>query len=254
MKTHLLFLQTVIGKLLCGIIVTLFLSDIATAQGNFASVKEIAFQMHESKLDPLLVIELQDAGVRQLFDAVDVTVTGTVLDQKGSPIPGVTVSVPGTVIGTATDLEGKYSITVPEGATLVFSFIGFVTQEVEVGDQSNINIQLEEDISALDEVVVIGYGTQKKSSVTAAISTLSGDAITQNPVANLNNSIAGRVPGVLSFQASGEPGADAANIRIRGLGTIGSNSSALTIVDGVPRSFSQINPNEIENTATHPLS
>src|SRR5690606_39278977 len=85
------------------------------------------------------------------------------------------------------------------------------------------------------------------SSLTAAVATLDGEAISQNPVANVNNSIAGRVPGVLSFQTSGEPGADAATLRVRGISTIGNNSGALTIVDGVPRDFSQINPNEIES-------
>src|SRR5690606_21554751 len=93
----------------------------------------------------------------------DVTVTGTVVDQSGMPIPGVTVLVKGTTIGTSTDLDGKYSISIPEGSTLVFSFIGFESRAIVVDGQTVINITLNEDISSLDEVVVVGYGTQKKS-------------------------------------------------------------------------------------------
>lgn len=177
---------------------------------------------------------------------VDVTITGTVVNQNGEPIPGATVSIPGTGIGTATDLAGEYTISVPEGSTLVFSFIGYVTQQIVVVGQSKINIQLEEDISSLDEVVVVGYGTQKKSSVTSAISSVSGRELTKAPVANISNSLAGRLPGVISTQPSGEPGSDADNIRIRGIGTLG-NANPLVIVDGVPRDYNQINPNEIES-------
>src|SRR5690606_35171440 len=93
----------------------------------------------------------------------DVTVSGTVTDPNGEPIPGVTVSVPGTTIGTATDLDGRYSLTVQEGSTLVFSFIGFEPQSIAVGDRSVIDVVLSEDMASLEEVVVVGYGTQKKS-------------------------------------------------------------------------------------------
>src|SRR5690606_17924612 len=96
---------------------------------------------------------------------VEVTVSGTVVDNNGEPIPGVTVSVPGTSTGTATDLDGRYALTVPEGSTLVFSFIGFETQQVEVGDRSVIDITLMEDMTSLDEVVVVGYGTQSRGLV-----------------------------------------------------------------------------------------
>lgn len=176
------------------------------------------------------------------------TVTGTVTTETGEPLPGVNVIEKGTTNGTTTDVNGRYSIMVPEGdVTLVFSFIGYVTQEVATRGRSSVDVVLTEDVQSLSEVVVVGYGTQKKTSVTAAVATLSGETITQNPVANVNNSLAGRVAGVLTFQGSGEPGEDAADIRVRGIGTIGSNSTALTVVDGVPRSFSQINPNEIES-------
>src|SRR5690606_3610703 len=103
---------------------------------------------------------------------VDVTVSGTVSDQKGEPLPGVTVSVLGTSIGTATDLDGRYAITVPEGSKLAFSFIGFESQTVEVGGRSVIDITLMEDMASLEEVVVVGYGTQKKRDVTGAVNNI----------------------------------------------------------------------------------
>src|SRR5690606_9842452 len=104
-----------------------------------------------------------------IVEQLDIVVTGTVIDSNGEPIPGVTVSVQGTSIGTATDINGKYSLTVPEGVTLVFSFIGFETQNIEVGDRSVINVTLSEDMTSLDEVVVVGYGTQRKKDLTGAV-------------------------------------------------------------------------------------
>src|SRR5690606_41160864 len=109
---------------------------------------------------------------------------------------------------------------VPEDAVLVVSFIGYEPQEIALAGRREVNISLQPDLEALDEVVVVGYGTQRKSSTTSAISTIDGDALTHSPVANINNSIAGRVPGVLAFQSSGEPGSDATALRVRGTGTI----------------------------------
>jgi len=175
-------------------------------------------------------------------------VTGRVTDRDGHGLQDVTVAVQGTAVATATDAAGNYRIAIPDGeVTLIFRYVGFDNSEQAVGSRSRIDVQLQPSVSDLDEVIVVGYGTQKKGQVTASVSTLAGETITQGPVANINNSIAGRVSGVLAFQESGEPGADAANIRVRGIGTTGSNSEALTIVDGVPRSFSQLNPNEIES-------
>ncbi|MFD2886713.1 SusC/RagA family TonB-linked outer membrane protein [Chitinophaga cymbidii] len=172
---------------------------------------------------------------------------GTVKDSKGTPLPGVSVKIKGTNTGTVTDVDGHFQLDAPADAVLVISYIGFQTQEIAVDGKTVLDVALPDELKGLSEVVVIGYGTQKKASMTAAVSTLKGDAIVQNPVANINNSIAGRVSGVLAFQSSGEPGADAATIRVRGVGTTGSRNGALTIVDGIPREFSQINPSEIES-------
>lgn len=169
---------------------------------------------------------------------------------SGEPLPGVSIVVKGTQIGASSDADGNYRLEdVPEDAVLVVSFIGYEPQEIALAGRREVNISLQPDLEALDEVVVVGYGTQRKSSTTSAISTIDGDALTHSPVANINNSIAGRVPGVLAFQSSGEPGSDATALRVRGTGTIadGENAGALTVVDGVPREITQLNPAEIES-------
>ncbi|WP_325639488.1 TonB-dependent receptor, partial [Chitinophaga sp.] len=174
-------------------------------------------------------------------------VEGIVTDSKGTPLPGVSIKVKGANTGAATDAFGHYKLDAPADAVLVISYIGFQSQELAVNGKSTLNITLREEAKGLGEVIVVGYGTQKKVSTTAAISTLKGDDIARAPVANINNAIAGRVSGVLAFQGSGEPGVDAAVIRVRGIGTTGGNNGPLTIVDGVPRTYSQINPAEIES-------
>lgn len=178
--------------------------------------------------------------------AQTMTVSGTVTNTNGEAIPGVTVSIPGTSLGTATNLDGKYSLTVPEGSTLVFSFIGYETQRIQVGDKSVIDVILKEDLTSLDEVVVVGYGEQKKTSVTAAVSTLKGDQIASVPTANMSNAIGGRIPGLIVRQNTGEPGRDQSDIFIRGVATTG-NTQPLLIVDNIPRSFQNLDPNTIES-------
>ncbi|AEL27380.1 TonB-dependent receptor [Cyclobacterium marinum] len=210
------------------------LVDLAKAHGlRFKQVDDkISVRLVEEKESPPIII-------------ADVTVTGTVVDSEGNPIPGVTVSVPGTSIGTATDLDGKYSLTVPEESTLIYSFIGFESQEREVGDQSIINITLEEDMSSLDEVVVIGFGTQKRVNVTGAISTVDMDQLENAPVTNSSQLLQG-VQGVYVNQAGGQPGRDGATIRIRGQGTL-NNNNALVLVNGIEFPLSEVNPNDIES-------
>lgn len=178
---------------------------------------------------------------------ISIEVAGTVRDDKGEPLPGVNIVVKGTQAGTTTDVQGRYNIRVTSGNDiLIFSFVGYVSQEVGVGSKQIIDLTLLPDRKSLDEVVVIGYGTQKKTSLTAAVSTMKGEEITSLPVANLSNTLGGRVSGVVVKQGSGEPGSDGSNIYIRGLSTTGS-SSPLLIVDGIPRSFQQLNPSDIES-------
>lgn len=180
----------------------------------------------------------------------EVTVTGTVVDEYGSPVPGVTVLVEGTTIGTATDLDGEYSLTVPDGSTLVFSFIGFESETVVVGDQSVIDVTLNEDISSLDEVVVVGYGTQKKSVVTGAISSVKGTDLENQQISRLEQALQGRTSGLTIASSSGAPGA-AATVTIRGATSLNEGASnPLYVVDGVVVDIGGIdylNPNDIES-------
>lgn len=182
-----------------------------------------------------------------LADANFAMIRGMVRDNKGNPLPGVSIKIKDRKEGTSTNGEGQFILDAPAQAILLVSYLGFQTQEIPVNGRTEINVLLLEDTQGLNEVIVVGYGTQKKTSTTSAVSTLKGDAIVQNPVANISNSIAGRVSGVLTFQSSGEPGADASAIRVRGVATTGTRNGALTIVDGIPRNFNQLNPNEIES-------
>jgi TonB-linked SusC/RagA family outer membrane protein len=177
------------------------------------------------------------------------SVTGLVTDANGQPLPGASVIVKGTVNGTQTDFDGNFSIAIEnDSATLVFSYIGFTTQEIAVGNQQNINVTLEENTSLLDEVVVVGYGTQERKKVTGAIETVQGDAVVETPVLTADNALAGRVPGLTVNQVNAEPGRDNARLLIRGVGTT-NNNDPLIVIDGVANrgGFSRIDPNDIES-------
>ncbi|CAZ98031.1 SusC/RagA family TonB-linked outer membrane protein [Zobellia galactanivorans] len=178
------------------------------------------------------------------------TVTGSVKDKSG-PLPGASVVVKGTTMGTQTDFDGNYTVEdVTADAVLVFSYIGYRTQEVLIGGQTNIDVVLEDDAQSLDEVVVVGYGTQKKSNLTGAVSIVKTEEIEKAHVANASNAIVGRTPGVVAKQASGEPGKDGSNIYIRGVATYQGNTTPGIIIDGIERNmsdFSQLDPNEIES-------
>ena len=177
--------------------------------------------------------------------AQEISVSGSVTDQNG-PLPGVSIVVQGTSIGVATDFDGNYSLgNVPSNGTLVFSYIGYLTKNVPVNGNSSINVQLEEDLQALDEVVVVGYGTQSRAEVTGAITTIDSDEITAVPVATADQALQGRAAGV-SVINTGSPGA-APVVRIRGLGTMNDNNP-LFVIDGVISSgLGNLNPNDIES-------
>jgi TonB-linked SusC/RagA family outer membrane protein len=173
------------------------------------------------------------------------TVSGKVTE-KGEPLPGVTVAVKGTTVAVISDLDGAYSIAVPgPNTTLVFSFLGFTTQEVLVGNRSTIDVELSESIRQIGEVVVVGYGTQKRESVIAAISSISAVALKQTPAANLGVALAGRMPGLTVMQRSSTPGDETMEFYIRGRGTL-NGSTPLVLVDGMERGFTNIDPHEVE--------
>ncbi|PKA98502.1 TonB-linked SusC/RagA family outer membrane protein [Flavobacteriaceae bacterium MAR_2009_75] len=177
-------------------------------------------------------------------------ISGTVTDQTGTPLPGVSVVVDGTTQGVSTDFDGNYSIDVENpDATLIFSYIGFVKQTIAMEGRNSIDISMQEDIASLDEVVVVGYGTQKRATVSGSVASVKGEELTKSPAVNLTNSLSGRVAGLFVSQASAEPGYDNANIRIRGTNTY-NNTGALVVVDGIPDrdgGLARINPADIES-------
>lgn len=181
-------------------------------------------------------------------NAQNITVTGVVTDNTGETLPGVNVSIKGTTTGIATDLNGNYTLIVSnQSATLVFSYVGFETQEVIVSNQTRINVTLMEITASLEEVVVVGYGTQRKESVVGAISTLSSDDLLKSPSANVSQAMSGTISGLFTSQISGSPGSDDVSIFIRGRATFASDSQPLVLVDGIERPFSQIAPDDIES-------
>lgn len=180
-----------------------------------------------------------------------VELKGAVTNKNGEPLEGVSVSIKGTNRGTITGSDGKFQLMVPDNelpVTLEFSYIGYERQAIKSDGQTVFKIALVESIEGFADVVVVGYGTKKRADVTGAISMVKGEDIKQNPAANLSNSIAGRIPGVIINNRSGEPGQDASQILIRGKGTLNDNSP-LIVIDGIANagSFDRLNPDDIES-------
>ena len=175
-------------------------------------------------------------------------VSGVIVDNQGIPVIGANVVEKGTANGTITDIDGKFTLEVSGNATLQVSYIGYNTQELSVLGKTDFSIKLGEDTQALDEVVVVGYGTQKKITVTGAVSSVGTKDILKSPVPNIAQALTGKVPGLSTIQYSGQPGADDPAIFVRGIGSLDAKRAApLVMVDGVERSFFRLDPNEIEN-------
>lgn len=182
-----------------------------------------------------------------------ITITGKVItSEDNTGLPGANVIVKGSTTGTVTDLNGNYSLEVPDtDAFLVISSVGYVTQEVQVGNRSVIDITLSEDVTALEEIVVVGYGTQQKVTVTGAIVSVKGEELVRSPAVDMTNSLSGRLAGVQVIQNEAEPGYDGAEIKIRGNNTLG-NNSPLIVIDGIPDrdgGFGRLNPQDIESVS-----
>lgn len=180
----------------------------------------------------------------------NVTVSGTVTDASGEPLAGVTVLVKGSSIGSATDIDGQFAVKLPApiaGKVLNISYIGYVAQSVTLKSDAPLAIILEEDSKNLEEVVVVGYGTQKKVNLTGSVSSLSAEDLASRPVTNTSSIIAGLVPGVSVIQNSGRPGAGA-NVKMRGTGTFSSaGNSPLVLIDGLSGNLDDVDPNDIQN-------
>jgi len=171
-------------------------------------------------------------------------ITGKITDSNGEPLPGVTVVVKGSTTGTVSDIDGNYTITkVPSESTLVFSFVGMLTQEIAVGTQSAISVTMEADAIGIEEVVAIGYGTQKKGNLTGSVSSVKSEKLNIAPVTSTTNTLVGQLPGLTALQTSGMPGDDAATLRIRGFG------DALVIVDGIEGDLNSLDPSQIESVS-----
>lgn len=175
-------------------------------------------------------------------------IRGTVTDEKGEPLIGVSVRIKGTAVGASTDMNGQFTVSAPDGSgTLVFTYIGYTTIEVPINNRTAINVTLKSDSQALSEVVVVGYGTQKKATLTGAVSQIKGADLVQSPSTNVTNTLAGRLAGLVVVTPSSEPGADGSRLRIRGSNTL-NNNDPLVVVDGIPgRSLERIDPSTIES-------
>ncbi len=176
-------------------------------------------------------------------------IKGKVTDEKGGALPGVSIKVKGSKTGTVTDQSGNYSLTVTENnAVLIFSYIGYTIQEVASEGKTNINVVLKEENASLTEVVVVGYGTQKKVNLTGSVSTVAAQELIKRPAPNASVLLQGKVPGLQIIQNSAQPGLENPSIQIHGVGTFGATgNNPLVLIDGVPGSLSNINPNMIEN-------
>lgn len=195
-------------------------------------------------------------GLTNEISAQNVSVTGTVLDEKGEPIPGASVTVKGTQQGTLTNVDGTYLVEAASTGTLVFSFVGYLKEEIAIGNRTKVNVTLKVDTKALDEVVVVGYGTQRKIETTGSIVSVKSSELLQTPVVNIAQGLQARVAGVQITQNSGAPGGNV-SVRIRGTNSLNSSSEPLYVIDGIQISngggitdispLSTINPNDIES-------
>ncbi|MDR2969632.1 MAG: TonB-dependent receptor [Tannerellaceae bacterium] len=174
------------------------------------------------------------------------TVTGTIVDDKGDPVIGANIIESGTANGVTTDIDGNFVLSVSDNATLQISYIGYLSQSITVGNQSQLSIVLREDSQSLDEVIVVGYGTQRKLTSTAAVGSVSADQLTKTTVVNTSKALTGLTAGITVIDRGGAPGSDDPNIYIRGVGTTGSYAP-LVLVDGVQMSLSMVPSSEVES-------
>lgn len=210
--------------------------------GSLRPPKRLAAYFFKKAIFALILLLFSIGATAQI------KVHGVVKDENGNPSLNASVTVKGTKLGTTTNSEGAFSIQVPgEKSVLTISYLGFQTQDVVVGDKTNFTINLVPAKNELNEVVVVGYGTTKKATLTGAISSIKGTDVVKSPATNVSNDLVGRLPGLVAIQPSGEPGYDASTLRIRGLNTL-NNNNVLVVVDGIAgRSLDRIDPYSIES-------
>ena len=178
--------------------------------------------------------------------SAQIRVEGVVVDEASTPLIGVSVQTKDSNVGTITDVNGHFKLTLlSDNTDLTFSYIGYVTQKVSLSGKTYLKVVMKEDNEMLDEVVVVGYGTQKKTSLTGSVAQIDGTDLMKNPTGNLSAMLQGRIPGLVTKQSTGQPGRDNSALYIRGVGN--GDGNVLVVVDGIVRSFPSINPDEIES-------
>ena len=217
--------------------------------------RSIKFKVQEGD-DYIILVEAEkvDFSLSPLTDVVKeeivlATISGTVADGGGNPMPGVNILQKGTTNGTTTNTDGKYSLVVSEDeAVLVFSFIGYVTQEIAVNGRSVIDVVLSEDVKSLEEVVIVGYGTQKKANLTGSVTTIDAEEIIKRPGTNVASLLQGKITGLQVSSHSGKPGDENNVLRIRGLGTFSAaGSEPLVLINGIAGDMTNLDPNDVES-------
>ena len=235
---------------------------------DFNTTKKVSIEVKSATINQILDLALQGENV--VYDVYErqivirkagrespvnaqqpkkKAISGTVKDSKGLLLPGVTVLVKGTTTGIITDAEGQFRISVPADSKIfVFSFVGMKSQEITIGDKTNFVIVMEDVTAELGDVVVVGYGVQRKESVVGAISQVNSETLMRGNNVNVSNALAGKLSGVEAIQSTGEPGKDQSEIIIRGLSSW-NGSAPLILVDGVERDFSGLDPNEVNTVS-----
>ncbi|GBF21658.1 MULTISPECIES: SusC/RagA family TonB-linked outer membrane protein [Arenibacter] len=194
---------------------------------------------------------VESSSIKILDKKLQFQVSGTVTDVDGSPLPGANIIEKGTSNGVTADFDGKFSMEIAsENAVLIVSYIGFSTKEVTLSGQTDIVVSMEEDAAGLEEVVVVGYGTQKKENLTGSVATVSSEELIKRPSANVENLLQGRVPGLQVSSSSGKPGDEGNTLRIRGIGTFsGAGSNPLVLINGISGDMTNLDPNDIESVS-----
>lgn len=212
-----------------------------------ASIEEAVKQILKGQNELSYEIKGRKVVIQRSFassKALRQQVKGKVLDEKGEPIIGATVTEEGTSNGTITDYDGMFTLEASKDGILTISYIGYKSQQVSIAGKDMVAVTLKEDMEQLDEVVVVGYGSQKKVNLTGAVSTVNAKMLENRTGSDPYNMLTGQIPGVTIVQNSGQPGADMGNLRVRGIGTLG-NADAMVIIDGVESSVNNVNPNDI---------
>ena len=214
---------------------------------QFKTFQRIVIPLNDARNILLGLLLVCSCVFSQTINAQDLQVTGQVTDQAMEPLPGVSVIIRGTTVGTVTDVDGRFALTVPRGSILVFSFVGMQTQEIPIVDQTEVNVVLSEAVTALDEIVVIGYGTQSRRTITTAITRIESEEVEDLPLSSVSTALQGKLAGVRVFQSGGgQPGSNS-TIRIRGGSSITQTNAPLILVDGIERNLNNINPSDLES-------